>query len=124
MERQWLSKTLAVAIRENLANARSYRDSFINFIKELNRRGWAHCDLHSENLFIDSGKLYIQDWEVACRNEVVLPQAYDITGLGLEHSPLFPRGRTIFTYSPIAVGPIFNLKPSDFKLKRNNFYSI
>jgi SAM-dependent methyltransferase len=61
-----------------------YKKQIIDFIKELNKRGYAHRDFYIKNLIFCPNKLYVIDWEFVCENKVPLLECYELTGRNCE----------------------------------------
>jgi len=53
----------------------------IDCVRQLNKTGIAHRDLHIKNAYFDDNLLQIGDWEMACENPCKLHESYDLTGL-------------------------------------------
>lgn len=98
-----------------------YRQQMIDFIVGLNKLGYAHRDLHVNNLLFEGDKLIVIDWEWVTENRVPLQESYDLTGEGCPLpgvSPIFG-AQTIFAgYGMPPIAKFFNISMDDFE-KRN-----
>jgi predicted Ser/Thr protein kinase len=59
-----------------------YKTQIIDFIRQLNLVGISHGDLHSKNIVVEQGQIYVIDWEHATYQNEIFENCYDLTGNG------------------------------------------
>lgn len=59
------------------------REKFLDFLRGLNRLGYAHRDLHAKNVIVSGDDLKVVDWDFVTRQSCPLAGCYDVTGQGL-----------------------------------------
>ncbi len=60
-----------------------HKIKFVNFLKEMNRLGYAHRDLHCKNIILSQHDLKVIDWDFVIEERCDIINSYDLTGTGL-----------------------------------------
>ena len=95
----------------------THKNLLIEFIKDINKLGFAHRDMHCKNILISEKNLSVIDWDFVTWQECDLLNAYDITGHGLPSPHLTYNTHIFKRYEKInipSVADILGIKLSNF----------
>ncbi|VBB19020.1 hypothetical protein YASMINEVIRUS_1552 [Yasminevirus sp. GU-2018] len=63
------------------------REQIVDLVRQMNKAGVAHRDMHINNFYFEKGEIVLCDFEFLCSDTADINNCYDLTGTGLE-SPL------------------------------------
>lgn len=72
---------------KSIETRKQVRDQMIDLVRQMNKVGVAHRDMHVGNFYFEKGNIVMCDFEFLCDNKVSIDSCYDLTGKGLV-SPL------------------------------------